>query len=473
MGNEKDIIVPQWKLLEQQQIMAQVRHMFAASGKKPLAFAQVYGCQQNEADMEIIRGMLLEMGYGFTEDAQAADFIIINTCAVREGAEFRIYGNIGSFKRLKTQNKALVIAVCGCMMQQPHVVDKIKRSYPYVDIVFGTHKIYKMPSMLMYRLKSGKKSYEIGEDTDGFAEGLPALRGSGASAWVTVMQGCNNFCSYCIVPYTRGRERSRRMQDVIEEVSLLAKKGYKEVTLLGQNVNSYGKDLGEGAPDFASLIRTINEIEGISRIRFMTSHPKDLSDRLIETMADCEHVCKFLHLPFQSGSSRILSLMNRQYTKEQYLALIDKLKRRIPGIALSTDVIVGFPGETDEDFAHTMDVIKSVRFDNIYSFIYSRRKGTPAADMEDDLRAEEHQQHFDELLAVQEEICQKSSDGYIGKVVEVLVEGESKSDESMLSGRTSTNKLVHFRAEKSLVGQLVNVQITGAEKWYITGEIKA
>ncbi len=440
-----------------------------SGGSKPLAYTCVYGCAQNEADMEKIRGMLEEMGYGFTETEENADIIVVNTCAVREGAEFRIYGNVGAFKKLKKIKEELVIVVCGCMMQQPQVVEKMRKSYPYVDIIFGTHNIYDFPRMLDKKLTTGKRVIEITEKEE-IVEGIPTKREGDRSFSVTVMNGCNNFCSYCIVPYTRGRERSRQPENIINEIRGMAEKGFVEVTLLGQNVNSYGKDL-ENKTTFAQLLRRVNEIKGIKRIKFITSHPKDLSDELIDAMAECEKVCEYLHLPFQAGSDRILKLMNRKYTKAQYLELIDKIRKRIPDIALTADIIVGFPGETDEDFAETMDVIETVRFDGIFSFIYSRRNGTPAAKMADVQTDEEKHRNFDILLERQKQIGLEINEGYFGKTVEVLVEGKSKSNENMLSGRTRTNKIIHFEGDESLIGSFVKVKINKVLTFYMAGEI--
>ncbi len=439
------------------------------SGKRRLlAYTCVYGCAQNEADMEKIRGMLEEMGYGFTDTPDNADIIVVNTCAVREGAEFRIYGNVGSFKKLKKVNEDLIIVVCGCMMQQPHVVEKMKKSYPYVDIIFGTHNIHDFPRMLNKKLQTGKRVIEVTEKEE-IVEGIPVKREGDRSFSVTVMYGCNNFCSYCIVPYTRGRERSRLPEDIINEIKEMAAKGYVEVTLLGQNVNSYGKDLKDKMT-FAQLLRMVNDVEGIKRIKFITSHPKDLSDELIDAMAECENVCEYLHLPFQAGSNRILKLMNRKYTREQYLELIDKIRKRIPGIALTADVIVGFPGETDEDFAETMDIIEKVRYDGIFSFIYSRRTGTPAAKMADVQTDEQKHRNFDILLERQKQIGLEVNMEYEGRIVEVLVEGKSKSNENMLSGRTRTNKIVHFEGDESLIGSFVDVRINKILTFYMSGE---
>ena len=461
------------EISEQYETMHQVRDFLNAdedfSGRAPLAYTKVYGCAQNEADMELIRGMLEQMGFDFTTRPEEADLILINTCAVREGAEFRIYGNVGEFKRLKEKNRKLTIVVCGCMMQQKQVVEKMQRSYPYVDIIFGTHNIARFPLLLQQRYETGKRVTEILENGT-FAEGLPIRRENPRSFNVSVMYGCNNFCSYCIVPYTRGRERSRRPEMILEEIRSLAAQGYVEVTLLGQNVNSYGKDLDRPV-SFAQLLRAINEIDGLRRIRFMTSHPKDLSDQLIDAMAECGKVCEHLHLPVQSGSNRILKSMNRKYTRGQYLELIDKLRAKIPGIAITTDVIVGFPGESGEDFEDTLDLIRTVRFDGLFSFIFSPRSGTPAAKMPDPYPAEEKKHNFSRLLKEQEEIGYQNNLKYFGETFEVLAEGKSKSNQGMLSGRTRTNKIIHFPGDESLIGQFINVKITKVQTFYMLGEI--
>lgn len=449
---------------------SKIRRIFAEKGKKPLAFCEVYGCQQNEADMEHIKGMLVMAGYSLTDCAEDADCIVVNTCAVREGAEMRVLGNVGAFKKIKEKNPDLVICICGCMMQQPEVVAKIKRSFYYVDIVFGTHNIERFPALLLKKLTGQKRVFEIPESSEKIAEGMPSLRKNIYSANVTIMYGCNNFCSYCIVPYTRGRERSREQSAILDEIRSLAAEGCKEVTLLGQNVNSYGNDRGE-KDGFAKLLREVNKIEGIERIRFISSHPKDFSDETIAAIAECKKVCKHIHLAMQSGSSRILGLMNRKYDKETFIGLTEKIKKSVPGVALTTDVIVGFPGETDEDFAETLDVLRRVRFDGIFSFIFSPRPGTPAAKMTDTASREEKQAHFEKLLEVQNEITFEKTSACTGKIYPVLAEGKSKENESMLTGHTDTFKLVHFKGDESLIGNIVNVKITGARTWYTVGEI--
>ncbi len=436
------------------------------SEKGFLAYTLVHGCAQNEADMEKMRGMLEEMGYGFTDSMDKADIIVMNTCAVREGAELTIYGDVGKFKIHKKNNPELVTVVFGCMMQQESAAEKLKKSYPYVDIVFGTHSLADFPEMLYKKLKYKKRVFDIKKEDEEMIN-LPVKHKDGVSFSVTVMQGCNNFCSYCIVPYVRGRERSFKSEDILKEISCMAEKGYSEVTLLGQNVNSYGKGCDIS---FAELLRRANETDGIKRIRFLTSHPKDLSDDLICAMAECEKVCKFLHLPFQAGSTKILEAMNRRYTKEQYLALVEKIRAKIPDIALSTDIIVGFPGETNEDFEDTMDVIEKVRFDSIFSFIYSRRSGTPAAEMEDVLPQEQIHENFDRLLERQKQIGLEKNMKYDGKTVEILVEGRSKTNPEILTGRTESNKLIHFKGSDDLIGKYINVKITKVLTFYMLAE---
>lgn len=436
------------------------------SEKKPLAYTLVHGCAQNEADMEKMRGMLEQMGYGFTDTMDNADIIVMNTCAVREGAELTIYGDVGKFKVHKKNNPELITVVFGCMMQQKSAAEKLKKSYPYVDIVFGTHSLADFPEMLYNRLSRKKRIFDINENDEEMIN-LPVKYKDGVSFSVTIMQGCNNFCSYCIVPYVRGRERSFRSEDILNEISRMAKKGYSEVTLLGQNVNSYGKGCDIS---FAELLRKINNTDGIKRIRFLTSHPKDLSDELIDAMTECKNVCKFLHLPFQAGSDKILKLMNRHYTREQYLNLVDKIRSKIPDIALSTDIIVGFPGETNEDFEDTMDIIERVRFDSIFSFIYSRRNGTPAAKMSDVLSPEQIHTNFDRLLERQKQIGLEKNMCYDGKTVEILVEGRSKSNPEFMTGRTESNKLIHFKGSDELTGKYINVKITKVLTFYMLAE---
>ena len=431
---------------------------------------ETFGCQMNENDSERLSGMLSEMGYSESFKRSESDLIIFNTCCVRENAEQKVYGHLGALKKLKDNNPDLIIAICGCMMQQPEVVEHIKKVYRHVDIVFGTHNLYKFPELLNTAIETRNTVIDVWDSTGSIAENMPITRKDNLKAWVTVMYGCNNFCSYCIVPYVRGRERSRSVDDIKNEVEKLALEGCKEITLLGQNVNSYGKDL-EGEYTFAGLLRELNTVEGIERIRFMTSHPKDLSDELIYAMRDCEKVCEHLHLPVQSGSTRILDEMNRRYTKEQYLELLEKVKKHIPGIGLSTDIIVGFPGETEEDFSETLDVIEKARFDMAYTFLYSKRTGTPAAKHPDQISEEAKKNRFDKLLALQNSISREINDELLGREVEVLVEGLSKSSKTTYTGRTRENKIVNFKGSQELVGKLVKVKIDTIQTWSLLGKL--
>ncbi|WDV47828.1 tRNA (N6-isopentenyl adenosine(37)-C2)-methylthiotransferase MiaB [Clostridiaceae bacterium M8S5] len=429
-----------------------------------------YGCQMNEHDSERMEGLLGNIGYETTSDLKEADLIIFNTCLVRENAELKVYGKLGELKQLKKDNPNLIIAVCGCMPQKEEVRDYITKKYRHVDLVFGTHNYYKLPEMIESKTQTNNRVVDVWEDGEDLIEGMPAKRKYGYKAFINIMKGCNNFCTYCIVPYTRGRERSRLPEDILGEIMKLAKEGCKEVTLLGQNVNSYGKSL-ESKVSFAQLLYMINDIEGIRRIRFMTSHPKDLSDELIDAMKNCKKVVEHLHLPFQSGSSRILKKMNRKYGKEQYLVLVEKIKKAIPDISLTTDIIVGFPGETDEDFEDTLDVVKKVGFDSAFTFLYSIRTGTPAAEMKDQIPDDIKHERFDKLLATINSISAKINQDMIGRTFEVLVENISKNDKSMLSGRTRSFKLVHFKGPKELIGKFANVKITKTKTWFLEGEM--
>lgn len=467
-------LITKEQLEEQKKYIMKLREdneRFAAkNGYRRRALTKTYGCQQNENDTERIRGMLSEAGFDFTEDSYEADVVIYNTCAVRENAEQKVFGRLGILKHIKESRPDMIIGICGCMVQQEHITEKIKSVHEHVDLVFGTHALYKMP-LLLYKAMNEKKTVVDIAASDGYiAEDIPILRDDTKKAWVSVMYGCNNFCSYCIVPYVRGRERSRTPEAVLKEVRELVASGCSEIALLGQNVNSYGKDL-DSKTDFADLIRMVNDVEGVERIRFMTSHPKDLSDKLIQAMAECDKVCKQLHLPFQAGSDKILKEMNRRYTKEQYLEKIEKVKKAIPGISLSTDVIVGFPTETNEDFEETLDVLRKVEFDNIFSFIYSRREGTAAAKLDFVLTDEQIHKNFDTLLEVQNEISKRKNEEYIGRVERVLVDGVSKNDKNTLSGRCDSSKIVNFKGDKSLVGKYINVKITQAHTWSLNGEI--
>ena len=442
------------------------------NGRLMRAKTETYGCQQNENDTERIRGMLHDAGFEFVESEEDADLVIYNTCAVRENAEQKVFGRLGILKHMKESRPDMIIGLCGCMVQQEHITEKIKKIHNHVDLIFGTHALYKMPELLFQAMtKTKKKSIVNIENSDGkIAEDIPILRDYSQKAWVSIMYGCNNFCSYCIVPYVRGRERSRKSEAIIAEIKDLVKNGCTEISLLGQNVNSYGKDLDEDI-DFAKLLRLVNDVEGVERIRFMTSHPKDLSDDLILAMAECDKVCKQLHLPVQAGSNRVLAEMNRKYTREDYLEKIKKVKEKIPGISLSTDIIVGFPTETNEDFEKTLDVLREVEYDNIFSFIYSRREGTPAAKLGFVLTEEEIHNNFNRLLEVQNEISKRKNDEYIGRIERVLVDGESKNNSDILSGRCDSSKIVNFKGSKDLAGKYVKVKITEAHTWSLNGEL--
>ena len=438
-------------------------------GETPLALVDTFGCQQNEEDSEKIRGYLAEMGFEMTEDEFKADIIVLNTCAVREHAEMRVFGNLGALTHPKKENPNQIIAVCGCMVQQEHVVEKIKKSFRHVDLVFGPDELWRFPELVYTVLTKRKRVFAPGSGDGCVAEGVPHLRADKVKAWLSIMNGCNNFCTYCIVPYTRFRERSRAPEEIVKEARELVAQGYKEITLLGQNVNSYGKDLENGV-SFAELIRLVNEIEGDFVIRFMTSHPKDANDELFAAMRDCEKCEKHLHLPIQSGSDRILKAMNRHYDTEKYLALVDKVREFIPNIVLTTDIIVGFPNETDEDFDDTMRVIEKVRFDAMFTFIYSKRVGTPAAEMPDLFTREEKQVHFDRLLEAQNRISEEKHREYIGTTVRVLIDGKDRED-GVLSARTLGGRLVRISGGESLVGSFADVKITDCNTWALRGEI--
>jgi tRNA-2-methylthio-N6-dimethylallyladenosine synthase len=462
------------EMARQQQFIDEIKELNyqreIMTAKKKLYYLATFGCQMNEHDSEKLAGMLAEMGYAETDNMNGSDLIIYNTCCVRENAELKVYGHLGPLKHLKKENPDLVIAVCGCMMQQPEVVEHIKKTYRHVDLIFGTHNLYKFPELLYNAMGSQSTVIDVWDCEGQIAENVAIVRKDGVKAWVTVMYGCNNFCSYCIVPYVRGRERSRTMDNILEEVRMLGCQGFKEITLLGQNVNSYGKDIGDGT-SFAGLIREVNKVPEIERIRFTTSHPKDLSDELIYAIRDCEKVCEHLHLPFQAGSTRILKMMNRKYTKEDYINLASKIKENIPDITLTTDIIVGFPGETEEDFLDTLDILEKVRFDNAFTFLYSKRTGTPAAKMEQQVPEEVKKDRFQRLLATQNRISKELNDMFLGKVVEVLVEGVSKTNDEILTGRTRGNKVVNFKGDSTLIGQLVNVKIDTVKTWSLEGNV--
>ena len=437
------------------------------------------GCQLNENDSEKISGMIEKMGYTKTDNPKEADLNVFNTCCVRENAEDKLFGKLGELKKIK-ENQGTIIAIGGCMMQEKHITDKIKESYPFVDILYVTHTLHKFPEDLYKVLEQKKKQEDIIDIEGKIYEGLPIKRDSNLKASVTIMNGCNNFCSYCIVPYVRGRERSREPRKIIEEVQELAQQGYKEITLLGQNVNSYLRvereknipfEQYQGVNSFATLLQAINKIEGIERIRFVSPHPKDFTDDVIDAIATCDKVCKLVHLPLQSGSTQVLKVMNRKYTKEQYLELVKKMKERIPNLRLSTDIIVGFPGETEEDFADTLDVVKQVNYEQVYMFIYSRRVGTPGDRMENQISENIKHERFDKLKALVESQIEENNQKYIGTVQKVLVEGTSKNNDEMLTGRTDSNKVVIFEGDRSLIGKMVEIEIVSEHMWYLKGKI--
>ena len=437
---------------------------------RPLSFCvTTFGCQMNARDSEKLVGILRKIGYVEEANEEKADFVIYNTCTVRENANMRVYGRLGQLKRIKSKNPNMMIALCGCMMQEPTVVEKLKKSYKFVDIIFGTHNIYKFAELIDTRLNSDRMVIDIWKDTDSIVEDLPSERKFSFKSGVNIMFGCNNFCSYCIVPYVRGRERSRQAKDIIREIEKLVADGVVEVMLLGQNVNSYGKTLEEPMT-FAELLKEIEKIEGLERIRFMTSHPKDLSDELIEVMANSTKICKHLHLPLQSGSTEILQKMNRRYTKEQYLELAQKIKRAIPDISLTTDIIVGFPGETEEDFLETMDVVKKVRYDSAFTFIYSKRTGTPAAIMENQIPEDVVKDRFDRLLKEVQDISAEVCSVHEGTTQSVLVESKNDHDDTLVTGRMSNNLLVHFPGDESMIGSSVDVKLTSCRGFYYLGE---
>lgn len=430
-----------------------------------------FGCQMNEHDSETISGMLREKGCEEVAMKEDADITVINTCSIRENADKRFFGTLGQLKKLKEKNSGYIVCVCGCMMQQQHIIDTLKSKYPWVDIIFGTHNIHQFPQLLERVISEKQKVLEILEDSSEIVEGLPAKRLYRHKAFVNIMYGCNNFCTYCIVPYTRGREKSRKPGDIINEIKALVDDGVKEITLLGQNVNSYRGEDNSGIFDFSDLIYMINEVDGLERIRFMTSHPKDLSDKLIKAYADCDKLCNYIHLPVQSGSSRVLKRMNRKYTREQYLNIVEKLRKTVPGITISTDIIVGFPGETEEDFSETLSLVEQIKYDSAFTFLYSVRKGTPAAEYEDQIPEEVKHERFNRLVDMINSGSAKKNAAYEGRIEKVLVEGRSKKNDKMLTGRTEGFKLVDFAGESSLIGSIADVEITKGKTFSLTGRI--
>ncbi len=426
-------------------------------GRAPRAFIHTYGCQQNVSDSERMQGLLQNMGYEFCESVEDADFVLFNTCAVREHAEDRVWGNIGVLKKYKKARPDMIIAVCGCMTQQAANAERLRKSFPYVDLVFGTYSRWRLPQFIYSRICGGPRVFYLEENQQDIKEGFPIKRDGTFKAWIPIMYGCNNFCTYCIVPYVRGRERSREPQDILDEVKSVVSKGCREITLLGQNVNSYGKGEKHGV-NFAKLLRLINETEGNFRIRFMTSHPRDCTEELLDAMSDCEKVCHHLHLPVQSGSDRILKEMNRHYDREAYLKLISGAKERMPDIELTSDIIVGFPGETYKDFCDTVSLIKQVGYQSLFTFIYSPRSGTPAAEMPDPISREEKGRWFSELLAAQEEIGKSLSQSHIGKTYRVLCEDEGRKV-GYIAGRTNGNSVIEFEGSRELIGKFVTVKV--------------
>lgn len=438
-------------------------------GRPLTACVNTFGCQMNARDSEKIIGILENIGYQMIED-EHADFVIFNTCTVRENANLKVYGRLGFLKKLKEQNPHMMIALCGCMMQEQAVVEKIKESYRFVDIIFGTHNIFKLAELMQARIDSKGMIIDIWKDTTEIVEDLPSERKYSFKAGVNIMYGCNNFCSYCIVPYVRGRERSRNPKDIIREIESLVADGVVEIMLLGQNVNSYGKNL-ENPMTFAELLQEIEKIEGLERIRFMTSHPKDLSDDLIEVMKHSKKICNHLHLPVQSGSSRLLNIMNRHYTKEQYLTLAEKIKEAVPNISLTTDIIVGFPGETEEDFQETLDVVRKVHYESAYTFIYSKRTGTPAAKMEEQVPEDVIKDRFDRLLKEIQKISAELAGRDAGKVEKVLVEEINSQNPELMTGRLTNNLLVHFKGSEDMIGKIVDVKLSESKGFYYMGEL--
>ncbi|MCD7948267.1 MAG: tRNA (N6-isopentenyl adenosine(37)-C2)-methylthiotransferase MiaB [Oscillospiraceae bacterium] len=437
----------------------------------PRALVDTYGCQQNEADSERLRGYLRAMGYDMTEREDEADVIVINTCAIREHAEDRVFGNIGALVHTKRRNPAQIICLCGCMAQEEHVAERIRGSFRHVDLVFGPHALWKFPELLWRVVSRRGRVFETTDEPGSIAEGIPLLRKEGVKAWVSIMYGCNNFCTYCIVPHVRGRERSRAPEIILDEVRALVGQGYRDITFLGQNVNSYGKDLGL-AVDFADLLRMANEIPGEFLLRFMTSHPKDASQKLFETMASCEKAAPHFHLPVQAGNDRVLRAMNRSYTRQGYLDKVTALRAVIPDVVITSDVIVGFPGETAEEFEDTMTLIKQVRYDALFTFLYSPRKGTPAAEMEDPMPREEKMTHFQRLVDTQNEISAEKHQAYVGQTVRCLIDGKGEDARNNLTARTPGNRLVHLSGDAALIGTLQEIQITSASTWALFGEIR-
>ena len=465
----KNVLVPEEDLARQREFEQKIRAMFEEREAHPVACVDTFGCQQNVADGEQIMGMLEVCGFTFTKDPKEADLVLLNTCAVREHAEDRVFGNLGALTHAKKENPEMVVCVCGCMAQEERVSARIKKSYPLVNLVFGPHALWKFPELLWTVYEKRKRVFSVDNEHGTIAEGIPAVREKGVKAWVSIMYGCNNFCSYCIVPYVRGRERSRDPQCVIEEVKSLVAEGYKDITLLGQNVNSYGNDLNIGY-DFADLLAEIDRIPGDYRLRFISSHPKDATHKLFDVMASSQHVCHELHLPFQSGNNRVLKVMNRHYTREWYRDLVLYAKEKMPDLVLTSDIIIGFPGETEEEAMDTVSLIQEIEFDALFTFIYSPRPGTIAAEFPDPAPRSEKQKWFDKLVNTQNEISARRHAAYVGKTLRVLVDGESDDPEFPLASRTEGNRLVRMKGDKSLIGGFAQVRITGSNTWALYGE---
>ena len=463
-------VIPPEDIARQKEYCAQLRALNSRLPPPPLAYVDTYGCQQNEADSELLRGMLCEMGYEIADTDRGADVIVINTCAIREHAEQRVFGNVGALVHGKRKNPDQVICLCGCMAQEPHVADRLRQSYRHVDLVFGPQQLWRFPELLRRVMLRRGRVFETERDDGAIAEGLPVRRSGKLKAWVSIMYGCNNFCSYCIVPYTRGRERSREPGIILREIEGLAAQGYKDITLLGQNVNSYGKDL-EGGWDFPRLLEAASAVPGEFLLRFMTSHPKDATDRLFDVMARCEKAAPAIHLPFQSGNDRVLGAMNRRYTRGQYLEKVAALRGRIPDVVLTSDVIVGFPGETTPEFEDTLSLIEKVRFDALFTFIYSPRKGTPAAELPDPQPRGEKSANFDRLVEVQNRISLEKHRAYIGSVQRCLIDGAGEDPRSSLNARTAGGRLVHLDGDPALIGRFADVRITGCSTWALFGEL--
>ena len=466
--SKQTTVINQERLNSQFAYCDKIASYWLSQGRTPTAYVETYGCQQNEADSEKIRGYLTQSGYAIQQEAEGADVVVMNTCAIREHAEQRVFGNLGALTHTKRRHPEQKIFLCGCMAGETKVSDRVRKSYPYVDGVFSTHHLWQFPEILWNVLSKKKRQFYIEDEAGSIAEGIPQVRDSKLKAWVSIMYGCNNFCTYCIVPYVRGRERSRKKEDILAECRAVIEGGAREITLLGQNVNSYGKDLEETI-DFADLLAEIAQLPGDFLIRFMTSHPKDASEKLFDTMAKYDKIAKQLHLPFQSGSSRVLKAMNRHYDRETYLKKVAYAKSVMPDLVLTSDVIVGFPGETEEEFEETISLIQQVHYDSLFTFIFSPRTGTPAASMEDPTPKEEKSRRFDKLCAVQNEISVQIHESYVGKTLRCLVDGK---DKELLTARTEGGRLVRFAGCDELIGTYQNIHITGCTTWSLTGQMQ-